>query len=143
MPINHLRTHLVIGTTAFLHSCQPYEIASPATILATRTVAEVESHNRTISVDLTPIKEAFANSTWHSDAFLDKGSYHLIFKDAPDVYVSIYGAFFWIEGQRGYHKVREHEREAFEKFFRNLRDRRQIRWAASHRPNDKATRDHQ
>ena len=133
MKIPLSRAILVVGTIAFLHSCQSYVIVSPATIVATRPIAEVQADNRTMRVDLAPVKDAFANGTWHSEAFLDKGSYRLGFKDSPDVYVSIYGAFFWIEGQRGFYKVRANESEAFEAFFKNLRERRKIQWKANHR----------
>lgn len=127
------RAILVIGTLTLLNSCQQYQIVSPATIVAARTVAEVQADHGTVRVDLEPVKDAFANGTWHSETFLDKGSYRLDFNESPDVYVSIYGAFFWLEGQRGFYKVRDNESEAFEKFFRNLRERKKIQWEVNHR----------
>jgi hypothetical protein len=71
-------------------------------------------------LDITPIKPILLRSTWTSKELFRKGHYHLEFAEFQDIYVSFYGGFFWVSGQKGYFLVREEDRVAFDRFFRDL-----------------------
>lgn len=132
MKFNPTLSVLLAGSVLLLNSCRSYEAVSPATVFDSTNVVAIQTRDKVERVNLSPIQAAISNSTWHSGSFLDKGSYRLEIKDAPDVFVSIYGAVFWIEGQRGYYEVRESERDEFVKFFRMLKERKGARWRPNH-----------
>lgn len=107
---------LIVLPAMFIQGCRTYEIRSPATLIPSATAVYSKREGNSVServVGITPIKRAVSRSTWHSGAFLDKGSVHLKFKDSPDLFVSFYGNFFWIEGQPGFYRIRKDDEEEF------------------------------
>ena len=114
----------LVGLSAILiQGCRSYAVRSPATLISSATAIHSKREGDSVSdrvVDITPIRQAISRSTWHSDAFLDKGSIHLKFKNSPDIFVSFYGDFFWIDGQPGFYKIRRDDEEEFRQGMRRI-----------------------
>ena len=70
------------------------------------------------TIDLRPVRNSMVAAEWISNSPINKGSYDLQLDGFPDIHVSDFNGYFWIEGQRGFFKVSEKQQVEFDAHFR-------------------------
>ncbi len=116
-----MRRRLVsIALAAILSGCGQYEVRSLYYLMDVETADLVIDEQTVARVPLESVKGPMVRATWKSGRALNKGNLHLRLESRPDIFVSYYGDFFWVENQPGYFVIIDQDRIEFKRFFSEL-----------------------